>query len=200
MFYEGNTTLFCFVQDGMFVGPNNLEIDKCIKDLIQLKHNIEENVDIEDCIGINFERKDNDVIKLSKPHLIQHVIDEVNVSPRLVGKEIPESSRKTLRTFSSEPKLNNRFHYRSIIGKLNFLEKGTRPETSCVVHQCTRFCEDPKASHGLTVEHAIRHLKITKHEGLMLILADDSFKACTDRDVCGHWDRLTASEDSSTAK
>ena len=54
VFHKGYTTLFCYVDDGMFVGPNNLEIDKCIKELIQLNCNIEENGDIEDCTGINF--------------------------------------------------------------------------------------------------------------------------------------------------
>ena len=65
MLHKGRTTLFCYVDDGMFIGPNNLEIDKCIKELIQLKFNIEENGHIEHCIGINFERKDDNTIKLS---------------------------------------------------------------------------------------------------------------------------------------
>ena len=31
---------------------------------------------------------------------------------------------------------NNDFHYQSITGKLNFLEKSTRPDISYAVHQC----------------------------------------------------------------
>ena len=48
VFYEGSTTLCRYVDDGMFVGLDNLEIDECVKNLTQLKH------DIEDFIGINF--------------------------------------------------------------------------------------------------------------------------------------------------
>ena len=70
---------FCCVDDGMFVGPNNLEIYECIKDLKESKHDIEENRYIEDCIGINFERKDDDAIQLSRPHLMQQTIDETNM-------------------------------------------------------------------------------------------------------------------------
>ena len=102
--------------------------------------------------------------------------------------------------FSSEPKFVNRFNCRRTIGKLKFLEKGTRPDIAYAVHQCDVFCEDPKMSHGLAVEHAIRHLKSTKHEGLTLIPSDDSFKVCTDSDFCGKWDKSTASEDYSAAK
>jgi hypothetical protein len=34
---------------------------------------------------------------------------------------------------------NEQRDYRSIIGKLNFLEKSTRPEIAYAVHQCARF-------------------------------------------------------------
>ena len=148
---KGDTMLFCHVDDGMFFWSNSLEIGKCIKDLIQLKNAIEENCDIECYTGINSERKEDNTIKLSQPHLIQQIIDEINMPLRLVDKEIPASSSKTLRRFSSEPKFNNRFHCRKMIGKLNFLEKGTRRDIAWDVHQCVRFCNDHKAFHGLAV-------------------------------------------------
>ena len=87
VFYKGNTTLFCCIEDGTFVGPNHLEIDKCVKDIIQLKHGIEESSDIEHSVGINFGRKEENTIKLSQPHVIQQIIDEISTSPRLVDKE-----------------------------------------------------------------------------------------------------------------
>ena len=65
VFYKNNTMLFCCVDDGVFVRPNNLDIDEWIKDLRELKHKIEKNDDTEGCIGINFERKDDSMIKLS---------------------------------------------------------------------------------------------------------------------------------------
>ena len=40
---------------------------------------------------------------------------------------------------------NERFNYRAIIGRLNFLEKSTRPDIAYVVHQHTRFAANPKA-------------------------------------------------------
>ena len=41
VFYKNNTMLFCCVDAGVFVRPNNLDIDECIKDLRELKHKIE---------------------------------------------------------------------------------------------------------------------------------------------------------------
>jgi hypothetical protein len=43
--------------------------------------------------------------------------------------------------------------YRSVIGKLNFLEKSTRPEIAYAVHQCARFASNPKQSHANAVKY-----------------------------------------------
>jgi hypothetical protein len=45
--------------------------------------------------------------------------------------------------------------YRSVIGKLNFLEKSTRPDISYAVHQCARFASHPKKSHGDAVRNIV---------------------------------------------
>jgi hypothetical protein len=37
-----------------------------------------------------------------------------------------------------------KWDYRRIIGKLNFLEKSTRPEIAYAVHQCARFASNPR--------------------------------------------------------
>jgi hypothetical protein len=47
------------------------------------------------------------------------------------GKESPDHNPKD-------------FEYRHVIGKLLFLEKSTRPDISCAVHQCARHCANPK--------------------------------------------------------
>ena len=40
------------------------------------------------------------------------------------------------------------WNYCSVIGCLNFLEKSTRPDIACDVHQCARFSADPKQSQA----------------------------------------------------
>ena len=59
MFNKNYATLFCHAHDSVFVGPNTLEIGEFIRNLRELKQNIEENGHIEDYIGVNFERKDD---------------------------------------------------------------------------------------------------------------------------------------------
>ena len=63
---------------------------------------------------------------------------------------------------------NNKFHYRNVIGKLNFLEKSTRPDISYVVHQCACFSERPKQPHGEAVKWLGIYLITTHDQGIIL--------------------------------
>jgi len=62
-----------------------------------------------------------------------------------------------------------------VIGKLLFLEKSTRPDIACAVHQCARFCAAPKASHTQAVKRICRYLLGTRDKGLILDPKEDSF-------------------------
>ena len=53
---------------------------------------------------------------------------------------------------SDGPEITPDFHYHSVIGKLNFLEKSTHPDISVSVHQCARFSENPRKSHAEAVK------------------------------------------------
>ena len=48
--------------------------------------------------------------------------------------------------------------YRSVIGTLNFLVNRTHPEMKFAVHQCARFCNNPKYSHEQAVKRMIKYL------------------------------------------
>jgi hypothetical protein len=95
---------------------------------------------------------------------------------------------------------NKSFHYRSVIGKLNFLEKSTRPELAYAVHQCARFCTDPKRSHGEAIKHIGRYLLATKDQGLILKPTTNTFDCWVDASHAGEWKKQTAADDPDTAK
>jgi hypothetical protein len=60
------------------------------------------------------------------------------------------------------------FDYRHVIGKLLYLEKSTRTDISCAVHQCTRHCANPKVQHTAAVKRIGRYLLGTKDKGLIM--------------------------------
>jgi hypothetical protein len=49
------------------------------------------------------------------------------------------ASSKLLSKHPESPSFNSHFHYRSVIGKLNYLEKSICPDIVYAIHQCARL-------------------------------------------------------------
>jgi hypothetical protein len=86
------------------------------------------------------------------------------------------------------------------MGKLNFLEKSTRPDIAYAVHQCARFCLEPKESHATAVKRIGKYLIENKGKGMILNPKQHSFDCYVDADFVGNWNRVTADVDPGTAK
>ena len=103
----------------------------------------------------------------------------------------PAATSKLLSRHSGSPTFDNSFNYRSVIGKLNYLEKASRPDISYAVHQCARFAADPKKEHGDTVRWIGRYLKGTKDQGVIM-------KPMPKRELAGDWHPKEAALDRDT--
>jgi hypothetical protein len=80
------------------------------------------------------------------------------------------------------------WNYRSVIGKLNYLANNTRPNISMAVHQCARFCSNPKAIHELAVKPIARYLLKMHTEGMTLRPTKNlSLNMFVDVDFAGRW-------------
>ena len=206
VFYRKNVIFFFYVDDGVWISPDNTAIDEAIKDLNNKKkaknnYDLEDQGDITDYLGINFDTMDDGKIHMTQPHLIDQIISEVGITMKEPGKVTPALSSKILRRCADEPSVKPKFNYRRVIGKLNYLEKSTRPDIAYAVHQCARFCEEPKAEHIKAVEHLAKYLRETRNQGI--ILDPDPTKSCevwVDADFSGNWNKETAPSDPSTAK
>jgi hypothetical protein len=75
----------------------------------------------------------------------------------------------------------------SIIGRLNCIEKSTRIDLSYAVHQCARFCLDPKESHSDAVKRIGRYLIGTKEKGIIIDSKLNSFDCFVDANFVGNW-------------
>jgi hypothetical protein len=152
-------------------------------------------------LGVNVEHLSDGRIKLSQPHLIDDILRDVNLSKRSPGKTTPAASTKILHRNSSSPAFDNQFNYRSVIGKLNFLEKCTCPDISYAVHQCARFSANPRKPHGEAIMHIAKYLQTRRNEGLILVPdPQKSLEVFADADFSGNWITSTAADDPSTAK
>jgi histone deacetylase 1/2 len=194
-----------YTDDGIFCGPTQAAIDEAFALLTQVKgeypaFKLTDEGDLSDYLGVKVDQLPNGTIKLSQPHLIQQVLDDLGFNERTGTKPTPAASTVRLHRDLHGAPFAESWHYRSVIGKLNFIEKSTRLDLAYSVHQCARFSADPKESHAKAVKRIGKYLLATKEKGLILNPRDHSFDCWVDADFVGNWSRVNADEDPSTAK
>ena len=190
------------MDDGLFFSPHKEDIVKAVEELKNNGYDLEAQQSVKDYLGINIKRMKDGKIKLSQPHLIDQVVKEVGMSIGK-GQSTPAASTVILHRFEHEEDYDEKeFHYRSVIGKLNFIEKSTRPDISYATHQCARFCENPKVSHAKAVKRLVAYLRNSRDEGIVMDPKKErlSLEIYCDADWSGNYVKRTAEWDASTAK
>ena len=200
VFYRGTTILLIYVDDGILCGASAAEIRTIIKELSDL-YNVTDEGEMDTYLGVKITRPTPDTIELTQPHLIQQILDDMGMKSNSKTKDKAAPSSTILRRDLNGVPIAESWDYRSIVGKLNFLEKSTRPEIAYAVHQCARFCSNPKQSHANALKYLCRYLLATKHKGLLLHAdPNKSFEVHVDCDFAGNWIKDDAMSDPSTAK
>ena len=83
-------------------------------------------------------------------------------------KDVPAISSKILNRDKDGRLFDKSIHYRSLIGKLNYLEKSTGSNISYIVHQCARFTEESKEKHAKALRWWTRYFICTKDKGFIM--------------------------------
>jgi hypothetical protein len=200
VFYKGTCVLLVYVDDTIILGPDEKEMEENIK-LLKGKFKLGEEGDLCDYLGIKITRKTDGTIALTQPQLIASILQDLNLqAPNAKGRKTPALSSVLLNEDHEGAPFNETFHYRSVIGKLNYLEKSTRPELAYAVHQCARFCAEPRRSHAEAVKRIGRYLLTTKEQGIILRPQQGTFDCWVDASHASEWNKSHAENDPSTAK
>ena len=200
LFYRGTVSFLIYVDDGILAGSSETDIEQAIEDLMHAQFDIEDMGNIKDYLGVQVRRTNDDKFVLTQPHLIDSILEDLHFQQNTKGKDIPASCEKRLDHDEHLPPHDNDFHYRRVIGKLNFLEKSTRPDIAYAVHQCARFSINPRESHAAAVKQIGRYLLKTKDKGIILDPKQESFECYVDADFAGLWNEDTAAYDPITSK
>ena len=130
-------------------------------------------------LGVKVTKTKDGNIKLVQPHLIAQILEDLHLHDNTHSKPTPTKSTPTksstiLKQDLDQEPMHGDFDYRSIIGKLyflekstrldialadyrsvigklNFLEKSTRPDIAFAVHQCVCFSSNPRVTHTQSV-------------------------------------------------
>jgi hypothetical protein len=206
VFYRGKLILMVYVDDCILMSPDNQDIDDVIELLKKSiggarPFDVTDEGDISDYLGVKVTHLDDGTMTLTQPHLIDQIISDLGLKANTKTKDLPALSSRILNKDIDGQPFKEDWSYRSIVGKLNFLEKSTRPDLAYAVHQCARFSHDPKESHAQAIKQIGRYLMANRDKGIILTPNPSmGLEDWVDADFCGNWDRKYAMEDPTTAR
>jgi hypothetical protein len=200
VFYYKNSVLLVYVDDSILMGSDNNELAYLLQEL-QKKFKVQEEGDLCDYLGIEIKKEDGG-ITLTQPQLIESILKDLKLDgTNIKSRSTPALKTRVLHKDDAGTPFDESFHYRSVIGKLNYLEKSTRPDISHAVHQCARFSASPKQSYAMAVRYIARYLAGTKDKGIRL--SPDTkrgYECFVDASHAGDWKQQSAIDDPVTAK
>jgi hypothetical protein len=168
VFYYKNSVLLVYVDDSILMGPDNNELAYLLQEM-QKRFKIQEEGDLCDYLGIEIKKESDGSMTLTQPQLIDSILQDLKLNgDNVKSRNTPALKTRVLHKDEKGTVFDESFHYRSVIGKLNYLEKSTHPDISFAVHQCARFSSNPKQSHAMAVHYIARYLAATREKGITL--------------------------------
>jgi hypothetical protein len=201
IFYRGTCIYVLYTDDSILCGPDDKELDQIVKELRATGLDLTVEGDIGDFLGVKITKQADGSVHMTQPHLIDNILRDLRLDKDNVATKTSPAPVSTILTkhAASDP-FDGYFDYRSVIGKMNYLEKSTRPDIAQALHQCARFAANPKKEHGRALIWLGRYLAGTKDKGLIFKPSEQSFDCHVDADFAGNWDRTEAPNDPDTAR
>ena len=143
LYYCGSVVFLVYIDDCIVFGPDDQSINRVVTNLHACSQSftVNDQGDIGDFLGIQVQKQDDRSIMLTQLQLIESIIKDLHLQNGSNPKKTPAVTTNLLHKDSEGPDMNLDFHYCSMIGKLNFLEKSTHPDISISMHQCAGFSE-----------------------------------------------------------
>ena len=137
LYYRKSIIFLVYIDDCIVFGQNDKAIDEVVNDLRLSSKNftLDDQGEVGDFLGIHIQTLDDGSIVLTQPQLIDSIIQDLHLQSGSNHKNTPSITTKLLHKDANGPERTQEFHYHSVIGKLNFLEKSTRPDISVSMHQ-----------------------------------------------------------------
>ena len=203
LYYRGSVLFLVYIDDCIMFCPDDWAINQVVTDLrsCSQQFTVDDQGDVGDFLGIQIQKQADISIHLSQPQLIDSIIKDLHLQLGSNPKTTPAVTSTLLHKDADGLDMQPEFHSRSVIGKLNFLEKSTRPDISVSIHQCARFSESPKKSHAEAVKCIGCYLLATRDKGLMIHPNKDwQFDCWVDADFAGNWRQADTHIDPMTSK
>ena len=187
--YKDGMIYVLYTKDYILTGPNHKQPLRTIEKIKGTGLNLTNEGNIQDFLGININQLKNGTINMCQPHLIQFVLDDLNLNKD--NAKVNTTPMEKLRILQGNPKserFDQSFNHRSIIGKLGYLGKGSRPDILYAKHQCAIFAADPSKEHGEAIIWMGKYLHTTKDKGMIYTpKKSQGLRVYVDAEFSGNW-------------
>jgi hypothetical protein len=187
--------------DSILTGPDPQELDDIVQEMKAVGLNLTVEGDISDFLGVQINSIIGNTFNLSQPHLINDVIKELRLDGQnVVINRTTGASSKSLCRHPDSPPFDKHFNYRRVVGQLNYLEKCSRRDISCAVHQAARFVSNPRIQHGKALKWLGIYLVGSRDKEMIYSPSNQSFDFYVDASFTGDWNPQNADWDPDTAR
>ena len=147
--------------------------------------------DAKDFLGVRIEHDPlTKKINMTQTGLIESILYDLDLLNAKNTKDVPARQPLHPDSDGAYRQDSDKWNYRSVIGKMNYLAMNTRPDIAFAVHQCAKFCNKPMMLHEKAVKYIGRYLAKTRDKGLILNPeANGKLDAYVDSDFAGRWHR-----------
>ena len=150
-----------YVDNAVCLSPKAKDAQQVFGDLMKKGYVLTDEGPLSAFLGLQV-NKSNGEIELTQPAFIERIIKQVG----LKDERLHDTPADTiLKRDENGEERKTEFHYRSVIGQLNYLAATTRPEIQFAVHQCARFSQDPKMCHEKAVKRIVRYFEKNERKG-----------------------------------
>ena len=94
--YRGKVIYVLYTDDTIITATNNKLIDDMVKDIEKAGLKVTDEGNIEDFLGVNITRMDDNSIHLHQPHLIDQILKDLNIQENASIKDTPAKSSTIL--------------------------------------------------------------------------------------------------------
>ena len=193
LFLRDDCMLVIYTDDCICFSRENKTALQLIHDLKEDGFLLKDEGDAMDFLGVRIKESviddKNTMINMTQTGLIESILTDLGLSEcrtkPIPAREILHPDRDGVERIEAE-----KWKYRSVIGKMNYLAMNTRPDIAFAVHQCAKFCNNPKLLHEKAVKYIGKYLAETRDKGIILRPeANGQLDAYVDADFAGRWHR-----------
>ena len=102
-----------YTDDSIIAGSNQEDLDAVVVDLKKANFGVTLEENLEDFLGVNINRRKDNIIHLKQPHLIDQIVKYlIQDNPKTSFKSTPAQPSKILHSHKQSDNFYKRLHYR----------------------------------------------------------------------------------------